>query len=67
MTNTTEGSAAVISVRDLRRSFKGRRGKRSLFLGNFGDPAIVISAILLGGLAALAFWWAMRSFRRDAA
>jgi len=40
---------------------------RALFLGNFGDPAIVVSAVLLGGLAVLAFWWAMSSFRRAAA
>jgi ABC-2 type transport system permease protein len=40
---------------------------RSLFLGNFGDSAIVVSAALLGGLAVLAFWWAIRSFKRAAA
>ena len=40
---------------------------RALFLGNFGDSAIAVSAIFLGGLAALAFWWAIRSFRRAAA
>jgi ABC-2 type transport system permease protein len=40
---------------------------RALFLGNFGDSAILVSVLLLGGLAALAFWWAMRSFRRAAA
>jgi ABC-2 type transport system permease protein len=40
---------------------------RALFLGNFGDPAILVSAIMLGGLAVLAFWWAIRSFRRAAA
>jgi ABC-2 type transport system permease protein len=40
---------------------------RALFLGNFGDSAIVVSAVLLGGLAALAFWWAVRSFKRAAA
>ena len=40
---------------------------RALFLGNFGDPAIVVSAVMLGGLAVLAFWWAIRSFRRAAA
>jgi ABC-2 type transport system permease protein len=40
---------------------------RALFLGNFGDSAIVVSAVLLAGLAALAFWWAIRSFKRAAA
>jgi ABC-2 type transport system permease protein len=40
---------------------------RSLFLGNFGDSAMVVSFVLLGGLAALAFWWAMRSLRKAAA
>ena len=40
---------------------------RSLFLGNFGDSAIIVSAVVLGSLAALAFWWAIRSFKRAAA
>lgn len=40
---------------------------RSLFLGNFGDSALVTSLVLLCGLAALAFWWAIRSLRRAAA
>jgi len=40
---------------------------RSLFRGNFTDPALATSFILLGGLAALAFWWAIRSLRRAAA
>ena len=40
---------------------------RALFLGNFGDSAILVSLVALGALAALAFWWAMRSFRRAAA
>jgi ABC-2 type transport system permease protein len=40
---------------------------RALFLGNFGDPAIIVSVAVLGALAALAFWWAIRSFRRAAA
>lgn len=40
---------------------------RALFLGNFGDPAVLVSVVLLGGLAALAFWWAVRSFRKAAA
>ncbi len=40
---------------------------RSLFLGNFSDPALAVSFIALAGLAALAFWWAVRSFRRAAA
>jgi ABC-2 type transport system permease protein len=40
---------------------------RALFLGNFGDSASVVSAILLAGLAALAFLWAIRSFKRAAA
>jgi ABC-2 type transport system permease protein len=40
---------------------------RALFLGNFGDPAIIVSVVVLAVLAALAFWWAMRSFRRAAA
>ncbi len=40
---------------------------RSLFLGNFGDSAIVVSAVVLASLAALAFWWAIRSFKRAAA
>ncbi|MGA2975182.1 MAG: ABC transporter permease [Spirochaetia bacterium] len=40
---------------------------RSLFLGNFGDSAILVGFVLLGILAILAFWWAIRSFRRAAA
>jgi len=40
---------------------------RALFLGNFGDSAIVVSVALLSSLAALAFWWAIRSFKRAAA
>jgi ABC-2 type transport system permease protein len=40
---------------------------RSLFLGNFGDTTIIFAFALLGGLALLAFWWAIRSFRRAAA
>jgi ABC-2 type transport system permease protein len=40
---------------------------RSLFLGNFGDTAIIAAFALLGALAVLAFWWAVRSFRRAAA
>ncbi len=36
---------------------------RSLFLGNFRDPAILAGLVFLTGLAALAFWWAARSFR----
>lgn len=40
---------------------------RALFLGNFGDSAIVVSVTLLSSLAALAFWWAIRSFKRAAA
>jgi len=40
---------------------------RSLFMGNFADPALAVSFILLGGLAALAFWWAIRSLRKAAA
>jgi ABC-2 type transport system permease protein len=40
---------------------------RSLFLGNFADPALAVSLVALAGLAALAFWWAIRSFRRAAA
>jgi ABC-2 type transport system permease protein len=40
---------------------------RALFLGNFGDSAVVIGLVLLGSLAALAFWWAIRSFRKAAA
>jgi len=40
---------------------------RALFLGNFGDSAILVSLVALGALAALAFWWAIRSFRRAAA
>ncbi|MGO9309694.1 MAG: ABC transporter permease [Spirochaetia bacterium] len=40
---------------------------RALFRGNFGDSAIVVSALVLGGLASLAFWWAIRSFTRAAA
>jgi ABC-2 type transport system permease protein len=40
---------------------------RSLFLGNFADTAIIAAFALLGGLAVLAFWWALRSFRRAAA
>ncbi len=40
---------------------------RALFIGNFGDSAILVSVVLLGSLAALAFWWALRSFRKAAA
>jgi ABC-2 type transport system permease protein len=40
---------------------------RALFLGNFGDSAIIVSVVLLGTMAALAFWWAIRSFKRAAA
>jgi ABC-2 type transport system permease protein len=40
---------------------------RALFLGNFNDAAIALAFALLGGLAVLAFWWAIRSFKRAAA
>ena len=40
---------------------------RSLFLGNFGDSAITVGIVFLGGLAILAFTWAARSFRRGTA
>ncbi len=40
---------------------------RSLFIGNFADSAIVVGILLLAALAVLAFWWAIRSFRRAAA
>ncbi len=40
---------------------------RSLFLGNFGDPAILTGILFLAALAALAFLWAARSFRRGTA
>ena len=40
---------------------------RSLFVGNFGDSAILVGFVLLGSLAVLAFWWAIRSFRKAAA
>jgi ABC-2 type transport system permease protein len=40
---------------------------RSLFVGNFGDSAIVIALASLAVLAVLCFWWAIRSFRRAAA
>jgi ABC-2 type transport system permease protein len=40
---------------------------RSLFLGNFTDPSILVGFLFLGALAVLAFWWAIRSFRRAAA
>jgi ABC-2 type transport system permease protein len=40
---------------------------RALFLGNFNESAILTAMILLGGLAALAFVWAVRSFRRGTA
>jgi ABC-2 type transport system permease protein len=40
---------------------------RSLFLGNFSDPSLLVSLAALAGLAALSFWWAIRSFRRAAA
>jgi ABC-2 type transport system permease protein len=40
---------------------------RSLFLGNFADPAILTGVVLLAGLALLAFFWAARSFRRGTA
>ena len=37
---------------------------RALFIGNFTDPAIVVGTVFL---AAFAFWWAIRSFRKAAA
>jgi ABC-2 type transport system permease protein len=40
---------------------------RALFLGNFGDSAVLVGVIFLGSLAVLAFWWALRSFRKAAA
>jgi ABC-2 type transport system permease protein len=40
---------------------------RSLFLGNFADPALPTSLALLAGLGALAVWWAVRSLRSAAA
>jgi len=40
---------------------------RSLFLGNFADSSTTVSFALLGGLAVLAFWWAIRSLRKAAA
>jgi ABC-2 type transport system permease protein len=40
---------------------------RALFRGNFTDPSILLGLLMLAGLAVLAFWWAMRSFRRAAA
>ncbi len=40
---------------------------RSLFLGNFADSAIIVGLVFLGSLAALAFVWAARSFRRGTA
>lgn len=40
---------------------------RSLFRGDFADPAILLGVLTLAGLAVLAFWWAIRSFRRAAA
>jgi ABC-2 type transport system permease protein len=40
---------------------------RSLFVGSFTDPAIVVALASLAALAVLCFWWAVRSFRRAAA
>ncbi len=40
---------------------------RALFQGNFADSAILVGILFLAGLAALAFVWAARSFRRGAA
>ncbi len=40
---------------------------RALFRGDFTDPSILQGVLMLAGLAVLAFWWAMRSFRRAAA
>ncbi len=40
---------------------------RSLFVGNFADSAIAVGFVFLAGLAAVTFWWAMRSFRKAAA
>jgi ABC-2 type transport system permease protein len=40
---------------------------RALFVGNFADSAIVVGTVFLAGLAMLAFWWAIRSFRKAAA
>jgi hypothetical protein len=35
---------------------------RALFVGNFADSAIVVGTVFLAALAALASWWAIRSF-----
>jgi ABC-2 type transport system permease protein len=40
---------------------------RALLVGIFADSAIVAGTVFLAGLAALAFWWAIRSFRKAAA
>ena len=40
---------------------------RALFLGNFSEGAILVAFISMVALAALAFVWAARSFRRGAA
>jgi ABC-2 type transport system permease protein len=40
---------------------------RALFIGNFSDSAILVGILFLTGLAGLAFWWAIRSFRKAAA
>jgi len=40
---------------------------RALFLGNFTDSAITVGIVFLASLAALAFLWAARSFRRGTA
>lgn len=40
---------------------------RSLFMGNFADSAIVVGFVFLAVLAAAAFVWAARSFRKGTA
>lgn len=40
---------------------------RAMFLGNFTESSVVVAFITMAALAALAFWWAARTFRRGAA
>jgi len=40
---------------------------RAMFVGHFGDQAIVVAFLVMGALTVLAFLWAARSFRRGVA
>jgi ABC-2 type transport system permease protein len=40
---------------------------RAMFVGHFGEQAIVVAFLFMGALTVLAFLWAARSFRRGVA